>query len=241
MSGQSHQRLQTRAIFVLVDEKQYCWVSHSIRPAKAIATAVACDKRWIGYAVVERILGTFYDAGMMARVWRAVGALNSYETVGQPRVLVYVTAEPLFELAKERAAKWPFKIKTHCPQRPLSPRDERFLKRDRSIYVIADLNYRCYVGQSVHPRQRVAAHFAGTGTSSTEKWLPHSIEPTARIVEVVNGNYWDAQWAEYKWRRIAELNGYENVDIDGVLYVYDEVERSAEAEQASWPFLTISK
>lgn len=170
-------------------------------------------------------------------MWRAVASLNAYETVRQPRVLEYVQTEAIFGAAIEKAFAWPFRVNSWAlKKRRLSFHEERNLARSRHIYVIANRAAECYIGQSVNPKSRIASHYSGAAGEPTAQWLASSKETKALVLDTVHGTYWDAVKAEFKWRRIAELNGYRNVDIIGSLVVLDSVESEAQADAGLWPF-----
>lgn len=234
---QTRQEVKRREIFVLVDADQYCHVSQSERAAPKIREMTRRQSRWVSYAIVEIVDASFTEAVQQARKWRAIAAMNGYEDIHNPRVLTYVQNEPIKDAVEQMAHLWPFKVKTLFPKRKLSPRDEKFEKRDRHIYVIADKFMRCYVGQSVNPRSRVNSHFAGSGTQATAIWM-EEVEKDARhiVVETVFGNYYDAVWFEYKWRGIAELNGYQNIDTYGPLFLHEDVAEAAKSCRDQWPF-----
>lgn len=237
--AQAHQEVRKREIFVLVDAEQYCYINQSVNAAHKARELMRLrsGRRWIACAIVEIVEASFSEAAEHARKWRAIASMNGYEEINNPRVLEYVKDTPLMEAVEAKAHWWPFKVKTLFPARKPNPRDEKFLKRDRHIYVIADRFMRCYVGQSVHPRQRVSAHFSGNGNAVTAVWLDEVRKDAQHlVVETVHGNYWDAMRVEYKWRAIAELNGFQNVDIVGALCVDDDIAQAARASRALWPF-----
>jgi predicted GIY-YIG superfamily endonuclease len=235
--SRTRQEPRRRQIYGLANNEQYCYVSHSVDAASKARELMRKNSCWTEFAIVEEIEGSFSEAAECARKWRVIASMNFYEEINNPRVLQYAEHTPLFVAAEKQAHLWPFQVHTIVPPRKISTRDERFLKRDRHIYVIADEYLRCYVGQSVNPKSRVSAHFSGHGTPETAAWL-QEIDRAARyvVVESVHGNYWDAVRIEYKWRCIAELNGYQNVDICGALMVCEEIEQKARESQGLWPF-----
>lgn len=228
-----------REIFVFVDSEQRCYVGHTVNAKSRVKQLRREQRKWIGCAVVEAIDGTFSEAAACARKWRVIAAMNGYETIGNPRILQYGASENWFKSAEEQAIYWPFKVRTLFPKRKekFNSAEERSRKRDRYIYVVVDKFMRCYVGQSVNPKTRVAQHLGGRGIEATAEWIKEvQGDAEYRIVDSVQGNYWDAQRLEYKWALIAYLNGYENVNMNGRPWIPDEIEKEAHENKHLWPF-----
>jgi predicted GIY-YIG superfamily endonuclease len=233
----SFNSLAIRKVFVLVDRDQCCYISHALEPKSKINEMLNKQSRWTGFAVVEELNGTFSDAAACCRKWRVIAAMNGYEALRNPRILEYCQYQPWFAEAEKQARFWPFKVKTLFPERkrPFNPKEERFMKRDRHIYVIADRFMRCYVGQAVNVKRRISQHFSGR-ESATSDWLKEVPDAEKLVVATIHGTYWDAQKAEYKWRFIAQMNGYQNMDIIGDLSIDDDLAGAAHQDMLAWPF-----